>query len=460
MNRLATIATLLLPANAYAATIDPIFKDQLYIVALGLAVALLGVFAGRVFRASYEPTLGERIRRYLGIAVATVGIYVMVGAFTNPLEIRGGTEHWLTDEATCLAQVKAKRRPAVLDFWGRHCKPCIKMWNNTFSKPAVNQKLSGFIKCKFDMDADANQHLWRKYQFSELPAIMFLTSSGALNRDKTLNQYTGPEAFVKHLANVDVAPIKGRKLGDENLVSRWFAQKGFLLTILLIFAAGVGTSLTPCVYPLIPITINVIGASNKGESRLHGFFLSLTYVGGLVLTYSSLGLFAALTGSSIGHFAQNGWVVGGIIALFAAMGLSFLGLFTIELPTSWATKLSQKGGAGFAGAFTIGLVSGFIAAPCVGPVLLSILAWVAQDGNPVRGFGLMFVFALGLGMLFLVIGTFTDLAKRLPSSGPWMENVKTVFALSFFVLALYYLNSIVPPMERLFVALQATNPFA
>lgn len=207
----------------------------------------------------------------------------------------------------------------------------------------------------------------------------------------------------------------------------------------LVFFAGVLTSLTPCIFPLIPITIAVLSSRTAPKSRRFGFALSLSYVFGIALTYAVLGLVAASTGALFGQFLGHPAVVVGLALLFVALGLSMLGWFTIGTPAFIARRLhTHKTKGGFIGAFLAGTLAGVVASPCVGPVLAAILSYVAQTQDLIFGFALLFVFALGLGQLFLFIGTFSDFKKWLPKSGPWMNAVKYVFALTFFGLALFY----------------------
>ena len=226
-----------------------------------------------------------------------------------------------------------------------------------------------------------------------------------------------------------------------NEVEAWLAR-GTWAAFFLVFAAGFLTSFTPCVYPLIPITVTIFGA-REVKSQWQGFLLAATYVLGMAVMYSALGFAAARSGAVFGQVMSNPWIIGGVAVLFAAMGASMLGAFELQLPSSWQTRLSTVGGRGFGSAFLMGLVGGIIAAPCTGPVLAAILAYVAVSGNPFFGFSLLFVFSLGLGVLFMVIGTFSGAIARLPKSGRWMESVKSVFGILLFAFALYFLKDVV-----------------
>src|SRR5512139_5555 len=182
--------------------------------------------------------------------------------------------------------------------------------------------------------------------------------------------------------------------------------EGSLLAFGVAFAGGIATSLTPCVYPLIPITVSIFGARKAG-SRREAMTLSGLYVLGIAAMYSALGVGAALTGRAFGSVMQNPWVIGLVALVLAAMAASMFGAFELRLPSSWQARLNTVGGAGRAGAFAMGLVSGIVAAPCTGPVLTAALAFVAAKGSVAFGLGIMFAYALGLGLLFFVIGTFS-----------------------------------------------------
>lgn len=208
----------------------------------------------------------------------------------------------------------------------------------------------------------------------------------------------------------------------------------------MLFLAGVLTSFTPCVYPVIPITISVFGARGA-ESKIKAFLLSFTYVQGIAIVYSSLGVVVAMTGAVFGQHMSNPWVVGTISLIFFLLGLFMAGALHFTVPSSMQTKASHVGGKGFLGAFTMGMVSGVIAAPCTGPALAGVLMGVSTTRNALLGFALLYTYSMGLGLLFLLLGTFSSLIQKLPRSGSWMENVKSIFAVAMFTVALYFLNN-------------------
>ena len=204
------------------------------------------------------------------------------------------------------------------------------------------------------------------------------------------------------------------------------ARRGWVITLVVVFLGGLALNLTPCVYPMIAITVSYFG----GQTRTVGvaFRQSLVYFMGVTLTYSVLGLVAALTGGLFGALLQNGWVLVSIAALLAALALSMFGLYEIQPPQfllQRATGLSAR--AGYLGVFFLGTTVGVIAAPCLAPVLVALLAYVGQRGDPWLGWWLFFVLACGLGLPYVVLGTFSGLLTRLPKSGMWMVWVKRIF---------------------------------
>jgi thioredoxin:protein disulfide reductase len=215
------------------------------------------------------------------------------------------------------------------------------------------------------------------------------------------------------------------------------------------FGQGVLVDLTPCVYPLIPITVAVFGA--KGVSRGRALFLASAYVLGMAALYTGLGVLVALSGGQFGAWLANPWVVVPIAALLVALAASMFGAFDLQLPTSLQNRLNTVGGAGPLGAFLMGLVSGFISAPCTGPVLLSLLAYIAKasaEGSSVMyGASLLFVYALGMGTLFFAVA----LGASLFRPGPWMEHVKSFFGVALLVMALWFLGPIVPALAELVI---------
>src|SRR5512141_1561565 len=223
------------------------------------------------------------------------------------------------------------------------------------------------------------------------------------------------------------------------------ASRGVVSAFVFAFTAGFLTSLTPCVYPMIPITISVFGGRG-GVSRLHAVLLATLYVAGIAVMFGTLGTTFALLGKAFGTFLANPWVVVPLALFFFAMAASMFGAFDLALPSGLQARLSQVGGRGFLGAFLMGLVGGLIAAPCTGPPLAGILAYVATTRDAVHGFLLLATYAAGIGVPFWAIAGFS---MQLPKSGPWMNAVKSIFGIALLVAGLYYLRPVLPVLTRL-----------
>jgi thiol:disulfide interchange protein DsbD len=218
---------------------------------------------------------------------------------------------------------------------------------------------------------------------------------------------------------------------------------GLSLPVLLItvFLAGLALNLTPCVYPLIPITVGFF--AQQAKERSGGTLpLAIAYVLGMAVTYSTLGVVAALTGQLFGAALQSPAVIAVIVAVMLALAASMFGLWELQVP-EWAQRASG-GQSGVFGALIMGLVVGFVAAPCIGPFVLGLLTFVGQQGSPVLGFVLFFTLAMGLGLPYLLLGTFTGSVQRLPMAGEWMVGVRKVFGVLLIALAAYFARPLLP----------------
>lgn len=212
-----------------------------------------------------------------------------------------------------------------------------------------------------------------------------------------------------------------------------------LLSYIAVFIGGVLVSFTPCIYPLIPIIIGVIGAS-KEKSLRRNFLLSLSYVAGMAFVFSILGMIAGLTGSLFGRIQSSPiahLAVGGIIIVFALLLLDIIPLPTFFLTRSGAGRV-VRGGGKFA-SFLMGLASGLIAAPCASAVLGALLVYVAAKGNVFFGFTLLFCFGTGLGTLLIIIGTFTGFVSRIPRSERAMKISQKLLAFGMIALGGYFI---------------------
>lgn len=247
-----------------------------------------------------------------------------------------------------------------------------------------------------------------------------------------------------------IPPVsKSEKKAEVRGFQKTIETRGIFVSLILIFLAGVGLSFTPCVYPMIPITVAVIGgqavAGEQAAARkpLKAFFLSLIYVLGISIVYAAMGVAAASTGALFGTALQSPWVIGFVVVVFVGLAMSMFGVYYLRMPSFISDRLGTKTGKGIIGVFVMGLVSGIVASPCIGPALASLLVYIASTGNKFLGFWMLFVFAWGLGVLLIVLGTFSGALKALPKSGFWMETVERIFGLLLIGAALYYLSFII-----------------
>ncbi|MCG8635588.1 MAG: thioredoxin family protein [Desulfobacterales bacterium] len=207
-------------------------------------------------------------------------------------------------------------------------------------------------------------------------------------------------------------------------------------TLLGIFAGGMALNLTPCVYPLIPITVSYFGSrSGKGGVVGHG----LCYVGGIAFTNSMLGLFAALTGGLMGALLQHPAVLVIIAALLVALAFSQFGFWELRVPYA-LMQAATKSHAGYMGSLFMGLMMGIVAAPCIGPFVLGLLTWVASLGSPWLGFIIFFTLSLGLGLPFFFLAVFSNSINKLPGSGEWMLWVRKLMGWVLMGMAAYFLQ--------------------
>jgi cytochrome c-type biogenesis protein len=216
-----------------------------------------------------------------------------------------------------------------------------------------------------------------------------------------------------------------------------------LLALPALFAAGVLTSLTPCVYPMIPITAAIVGGQSVGDTprtRARTVLLTLSYVIGLALTYASVGLVAGLTGTLFGAVSTNPWLYFTMANLLLVAALMMLDVLPVPIPQRLLQRAVTAGNtAGAGGTFVMGAASGLVAAPCSAPVMAAVLTWVTTTRRASLGFVYLFTFSLGMCTLLVGVGLFSGSLARLPRSGQWMMWVKRLFAVILLAAGEYYL---------------------
>ena len=207
----------------------------------------------------------------------------------------------------------------------------------------------------------------------------------------------------------------------------------------LLFAAGLVTSLNPCIYPLIPITAGTLAGVNvEGRTRRRTIGLTVTYVSGLALFYALLGMIAGMTGSLFGTIGASFWarlVIGNLLLVFA---LAMLEVIPVRLPAQLAAWAGSLGGGSYPAVFLLGATSGLVAAPCGAPAFAAVLTWVATTRSAVLGFLYLFVFSLGMTALLVVVGFFSGAIATLPRAGAWMSWIKKAAGVVLLLMAEYY----------------------
>lgn len=246
---------------------------------------------------------------------------------------------------------------------------------------------------------------------------------------------THPEVFEKIDFFGTAAGESGSMGGRLGAV---VARHGLFLAFLIVFLWGLALNLTPCVYPLIPITVGYFGGQTGGKSS-RTLLLAVIYVLGMAVMYSTLGLIAALTGSILGAALQNPFVIVGVALVLVLLALSMFGVYEFRLPAS-LSGFAGTAKQGAVGAFLMGLTVGVVAAPCIGPFVLALLTFVGESGNPALGFSLFFTLAMGLGLPFIFLAVLSGSITRLPRSGEWMDWVKKLFGVVLIAMAVFFLQ--------------------
>lgn len=260
--------------------------------------------------------------------------------------------------------------------------------------------------------------------------------------DKTAaNNEVNQDMFKQIDLNYSEQPQAAPTQNDDSIFST-LEKSGLLLSLIFVFLGGLALNLTPCVYPLIPITVGYFGGQAEGKtSKLAA--MGLLYVLGMALTYSVIGVVTALSGAVFGALLQNTFVIIFIALIFILLSLSMFGVYEFQLP-NWLVMKAGGAKGGLFGAFFMGLTMGIVAAPCIGPFVLGLVTYVAAKADVFTGFLLFFVLALGLGLPYFILAIFSGKIKQLPKAGEWMEGVKHIFGLLLLGMAAYFVLPILP----------------
>jgi thiol:disulfide interchange protein DsbD len=213
-----------------------------------------------------------------------------------------------------------------------------------------------------------------------------------------------------------------------------------LVAVPLLFAAGIVTSLNPCIWPMIPITVGTISGVNRSSagSRKRAIGLTLTYVAGLALFYAILGLIAGLSGSLFGSIGASRWALLAIGNILLVFSLAMLEVIPVRMPARLATWAGSLGGGSYPAVFLLGATSGIVAAPCGAPAFAAVLTWVATTRSAVLGFVYLFVFSLGMTAVLVLAGVFSGALAVLPKPGVWMIWIKRGAGILLLLMAEFY----------------------
>ncbi len=269
---------------------------------------------------------------------------------------------------------------------------------------------------------------------SNIPVAFTVTVGDAMVASKDGSYFDGAAS-----GTADGGFITFDQAGEQNAIAQLIDESGLLWTFITIFFIGLALNLTPCVYPMLTVTVSIFG--NQTDSNiLRVFSKALIYVLGIATMYSVLGVLAALSGGLFGSVLQSPWVLFAIGVMLFALALSSFGVYEITLPYWLTSKLGGTQSTGFIGVYLSGLVVGVFAAPCIGPPVIALLAFVGAKGDVFFGFWSFFILSLGLGLPYLILGTFSGLLTKLPRSGVWMIWVKKLFGVVLVGVALFYIG--------------------
>ena len=354
----------------------------------------------------------------------------------------GAGEGWLTDLKEGFEKAKEENRPLLVDGWAIYCTSCLELKNVTFEDDRVKEILKDHVTVALDMAAPQNQWVWDAYDIRGLPWVVLFEPGQEEKPVWTLSGFEPPDKFAARLTSWE---------GDDSDVAGWLVKKGLIVTLLLVFVAGIAASLTPCAYPAYILIFGFFTGAGGQEKRSvwSGVIFAAFIVLGMAVSYSAAGIAAALGGGAVGRVMTNPWVMGAIAILFIAIGASSVGVLPPMEFSGLKSAIQTRQKANLFWALIFGLVMGMVVAPCVGPILIGVLTYIATQGNLTLGIVLMSTFALGMGVLFFGMALFSQALQSRVKMGKWNEYITIFFGLVFFGAAFYYLKGVIP-FERIF----------
>ncbi len=251
----------------------------------------------------------------------------------------------------------------------------------------------------------------------------------------------GPPA----VAPAPTSQVTGQPADESSRIAGLFKGDNLALVLVSFFGFGLLLSLTPCVFPMIPILSGIIVNHGHAVTHLRAFVLSLAYVLGMAVTYAAVGVAAGLSGTLLSAALQNIWVLGSFALVFVVLSLSMFGFYELQMPAALQSRVSDtanRQGGSLPAIALMGALSALIVGPCVAAPLAGALLYIAQTGNAVLGGSALFAMSLGMGAPLLLVGAFSR--SLLPKSGPWMEGIKKFFGVIMLATALWLVSSVIP----------------
>jgi thiol:disulfide interchange protein DsbD len=266
-----------------------------------------------------------------------------------------------------------------------------------------------------------------------------------INQQARIELASAETPVATSAAPLAAAPPAPTPADESSRIAGLFKGSNLVVVLLSFFGFGLLLSLTPCVFPMIPILSGIIVNHGHAVSHLRAFVLSLAYVLGMAVTYAAIGVAAGLSGTLLSAALQNAWVLGGFALVFVVLSLSMFGFYELQMPSVLQSRVSDtanRQGGSLPAIALMGSLSALIVGPCVAAPLAGALLYIAQTGNATLGGAALFVMALGMGVPLLLVGAFSR--SLLPKSGPWMEGVKKFFGVIMLATALWLVSPVIP----------------
>jgi thiol:disulfide interchange protein DsbD len=272
-------------------------------------------------------------------------------------------------------------------------------------------------------------------------AMLMLFIASMLVPHCAITQASDPENMQPQAATTHQTPEPDTRINVIDMLKQATQSENsnIFYALILAFLAGVLVSFTPCIYPMIPITVGILQAQAT-QSMAYNFFSALSYVLGISVVYASLGYLSASTSIIFGRWLASPWFILFIIIFFLYLAFAMFGFYELYMPSFLTRSRDLSVKHSLTHSFLFGAISGTVASPCLTPALAILLAIAAKTGNPVLGFLYLFFFSLGMGTLLLLIGTFSGALHLLPRSGEWMEEIKKSFGFMMLAVCIYFLS--------------------